>query len=315
MQTRFTQLFGLDVPLQLAAMPGICGPALVAAVANAGGLGMLPGTRFALADLAQVLDDVARRTSGVFGVNFLMPFLDRDAVDLAARRAPLVEFFYGEPDAALVEQVHAHGARVSWQVGSAEEARSAERCGCDLVIAQGTEAGGHVRGGERRQAVLEQVSKAVQLPVLAAGGIGSARDVAAALALGAAGVRVGTRFLAAREASTHPVYVQALIGASADDTCLTDVFSGHWPDAPHRVLRSAIRAAEALPDGVIGETRRGSLHIPIERFSVFCPSNETSGRVEAMALYAGESVGHVLRVEPAADILRELVGELDGAPG
>jgi nitronate monooxygenase len=310
MQTRFTELLGITVPIQLAAMPGVGGPALVAAVSNAGGLGMLPGTRFLLADLEQVLDEVARRTPGVFGVNFLMPFLDLDAVDLAARRVPLVEFFYGEPDAALVERVHAHGARVSWQVGSAQEARRAERCGCDLVVAQGTEAGGHVRGGVGRRDVLEQVLKDVRLPVLAAGGVGNARDVADALALGASGVRVGTRFLAAREANTHPVYVDALIAASAQDTCLTDVFSIHWPDAPHRVLRSAVHAAEALPDGLIGETRRGSLTIPIERFSVFCPSTETTGRVEAMALYAGESVTDVRRVEPAADILRDLVRDL-----
>jgi len=313
MQTRFTELFDLALPVQLAAMPGVSGPALVAAVCDAGGLGMLPTARLSPEDLGRALDDLGGRTSACVGANFLIPFLDRDCVDLAARRVHLVEFFYGEPDAALVAQVHAGGARASWQVGSADEARLAERCGCDLVIAQGTEAGGHVRGREGRVAVLEQVVKAVQIPVLAAGGIGSARDVADALARGAAGVRIGTRFLAASEANTHPVYVRALIEAAAADTCLTDVFSVHWPDAPHRVLRSAIRAAEALPEGVIGETRRGSQRIPIERFSVFCPSTETTGSVEAMALYAGESVAHVQRVEPAATILRNLTREIPPA--
>src|SRR5512140_802701 len=144
--TPFTRLVGCRAPIQLAAMPGIASPALAAAVAEAGGLGMIGAAGLPAAVLAASLADLGQRTRGVFGVNFLMPFLDRDVVPLAASAARIVEFFYGEPDPALVDVVHAGGALASWQVGSCEEAVAAASAGCDLVVAQGTEAGGHVRG-------------------------------------------------------------------------------------------------------------------------------------------------------------------------
>src|SRR5262249_62239636 len=139
--------------------------------------------------------DLGRRTTRPFGVNCLMPFLDPDCVPIAARAARVVEFFYGEPERGLVDEVHAGGALASWQVGSPHEACAAADAGCDFVIAQGTGAGGHVRGRVGLLPLLAQVVEAVPVPVLAAGGVATARDVAAALAAGAAGVRVGTRFV------------------------------------------------------------------------------------------------------------------------
>jgi len=287
-------------------MPGVSTPDLVAAVAAAGGVGMLPAPMLSPEGLEQALGELRARAPGAFGVNFLMPFLDPVCVPIAARGARLVEFFYGDPDRALVEEVHAQGALVSWQVGSVAEARAAERAGCDLVVAQGTEAGGHVRGQSSLLPLLSQVLEAVEVPVLAAGGVATARDLAAVLACGAAGARVGTRFVAARESGAHPAYVKALIDASAGDTCLTEAYSVLWPDAPHRVLRSAVAAAEALAEGAVGEIRLGEETVPVERFSVICPSRETTGHIEAMALYAGESVEAVRDVRPAADIVAEL---------
>jgi len=198
---------------------------LVLAVAEAGGLGMLGGVMLPPQVLAGMLDDLAARTRGAFGVNFLMPFLDRDAVPVAATRARVVEFFYGEPEAALVDAVHAGGALACWQVGSLGEAVAAARAGCDLIVAQGTEAGGHVRGRVGLLPLLNAVLDSVDIPVIAAGGIGTARDVAATLAAGAAGVRVGTRFVAAPECDAHPEYVTALVAAGAEDTVLTERFS------------------------------------------------------------------------------------------
>src|SRR5262245_64506635 len=104
-----------------------------------------------------LLEEMVPRTGGVFGVNFLMPFLDRECLAIAARRARVVEFFYGEPDAELVERGHEFGALVSWQVGSLAEALAAERAGCDFVVVQGTEAGGHVRGRTSLLPLLSQV--------------------------------------------------------------------------------------------------------------------------------------------------------------
>ena len=306
-ETPFTKLVGTSAPIQVAGMGGISTPRLVAASAEAGALGMLAGVGLAPEALAADLDAVARATRGVFGVNFLVPFLDRACVKIAARGCRIVEFFYGEPQADLVREVHAEGALAGWQIGSVEEALAAERAGCDLVIAQGTEAGGHVRGAVSLLPLLSQVLDAVRVPVLAAGGIATARDLAAVIAGGAAGARIGTRFVASAESCAHPAYVKALIAATAADTCLTEAFSIPWPNAPHRVLRSAIEAARVAPEGAVGATEHGGHTTPIPRFSVEPPTVDTTGNIGAMALYAGESVTHVNAVAPAAEIVAELV--------
>jgi NAD(P)H-dependent flavin oxidoreductase YrpB (nitropropane dioxygenase family) len=307
-RTAFTTLVGIAAPIQLASMPGVTTPELVAAVADAGGLGMLGAPLMPAAVLDEALDDLAKRTRGVVGVNFLIPFLDDDCLAIAARRARLIEFFYGDPDAALVERAHGGGALVGWQVGSAPEAVAAARAGCDYVVAQGTEAGGHVRGTTSLLPLLSLVLDAVRVPVVAAGGIATGRSLAAVLAAGAGAARVGTRFVAATESGAHPVYVAKLLAASAADTCLTDAFSVMWPDAPHRVLRSAIDAARALGDEIVGEIHYAGQVIAIPRLSIIVPNASTTGRIEAMALYAGESVENVTSVTPAADIVAELVG-------
>src|SRR5205807_1187948 len=177
---------------------------------------------------------------------FLVPFLDRAALTEAADRSPLVEFFWAAPDRELVDIVHASGARAGWQIGSTDEARAAQDVGCDLLVAQGIEAGGHVRGSVGLLALLDEVCRAVEVPVIAAGGIGTGRAMAAALTAGADAVRVGTRFIAATESIAHPEYIDALIHATAADTVITTALGEGWPDAPHRVLRPAIAAGEAL---------------------------------------------------------------------
>jgi nitronate monooxygenase len=291
-------------------MGGIGTPQLAAAVTNAGGLGMLPGGE-ARAELEPLLEEVVAGTSGPFGVNFLLPFLDPEAVEVAASSARLVEFFYGDPDPDLVGRVHAAGALAGWQIGSVGEARAAVEAGCDVVVAQGTEAGGHVRGGLALFPLLEQVLGTVGVPVVAAGGIATGRTVAAALAAGADAVRVGTRFTVARESAAHPDYVEALLRAVGEDTVLTEAFGLDWPDAPHRVLRSCLEAAEALDDVVVAVRDEGAREAPIERWDSTPPSTDVRGRVAAMALYAGEGVAAVQRVQPAAEIVRDLVEEAE----
>jgi len=305
--TSFTRLVGVSAPIQLAAMPGISTADLVAAVADAGALGMVGATLQSAAALDAVLEQLAKRTSGVVGVNFLIPFLDPECVAVAARRARVVEFFYGDPNAELIKRARAAGALVSWQVGSLAEAVAAERAGCDFIVLQGTEAGGHVRGETSLLPLLSLVLDAVHVPVVAAGGIATARSLAAVLACGCGGARIGTRFAASTESGAHPSYVKALLAASAADTCLTQAFSVMWPDAPHRVLRSAITAAEALTEDIIGEVRDVEQAIPVRRFSVIPPTRGTVGHIDAMALYAGESVTNVSSVQPAAAIVAELV--------
>lgn len=304
--TRFTELVGCELPIQQAGMGGVAGPDLAVAVADAGGLGTVALHTMPAAMVAEMLDAMARRTTAPLAFNVLMPFLDRNAVEAASSRCRLVEFFYGDPDADLVRLAHDGGALAAWQIGSVDEAEAARDAECDIVIAQGVEAGGHVRGRVGLLALLSAVLDAVDLPVIAAGGIGSARSAAAAFAAGADAVRIGTRFVATLEADAHPDYAAALVDARADDTILTDTFSVMWPDAPHRVLRSCVDRAHALDADTVGEVEMAGTTMPVPRFSVLVPTRATTGSVDAMALYAGESVTDVAGVVPAREVVLEI---------
>ena len=305
LHTSFTKLTGCRVPLQLAPMP-VVSLKLATSVAEAGGLAMFSGLRASATYLADMLDQVAARTGARAGVNFIIRFLDKETLKTVAPRASVVEFFYGDPDPALVELAHGGGALTCWHIGSKEEAVAAERAGCDLIAAQGIEAGGHVRGTIGLFPLLAQVLEAVRIPVIASGGIGTARSMAAALAAGAAAVRVGTRFLAAQEADTHPAYLEALIHARAEDTVLTETFSVGWPNAPHRVLRSCVEAVKSFRGEMVGEGAIGGQKYSVPRLAGPTPNRATVGEIGAMALYAGHSVDAVRRTQPAAEIVREL---------
>jgi nitronate monooxygenase len=300
--TRFTELVGCRVPIQQAGMGLLSGPELAAAVAEAGGLGMVSMLGRTPEGVAKLVDEMRERTSGVFGANVVVVLVDpkelRESVAAAAEKARVVEFFYSEPDRELVEIAHGRGALVSWQVGSREEAIAAEEAGCDLIVAQGMEAGGHVRGKIGLFPLLSEVLEVVKVPVLGAGGIGTGRSMAAALAAGAEGVRVGTRFVAAEEANAHPEYVRALVEARAGDTVYTGVFSVGWPDAPHRTLRSAVEAAQAFEGEIVGRRyvpRRDGWQ-EIRRFHAAVPTKETEGKeMGGSELYEGlkKAVGEI----------------------
>jgi nitronate monooxygenase len=308
LETAFTRMVGCTVPIQLAGMGSILSPELAAAVSNAGGLGQLTLTGD-VEDASRKLDRLSSMTSKPFGINLLIPYLDREVLDLAARKARVIDFFWGDPDADLVRLVHDAGALASWQVGSTAEAIAAEAAGCDFIIAQGIEAGGHIRGTLGLLPLLSSVLDAVSVPVLAAGGIGIGRSIAAVLAAGAAGVRMGTRFIAAAESNAHPDYVAALIAARAEDSIRTNRFHVQCALCPstHGVLRQAIEAADAFEGEYVAEIEfEGELE-KIARFRGIPPFKGFHGHIEAMACYAGQSVGDVTRVQPAAAIVAELV--------
>ena len=214
MTTRLRELLRCDLPIQLAPMGSVSAtPALPLAVAAAGGHGMYPALTLPAPALLPVLDELSERTSA-FGVNFIVPLMDHATLELAAERAPYIDFFLADADPALVRRVRDRGAICGWQVESAEEARAAEAAGCDLVIAKAWESGGRKRiEGPTLLPLLDAVLSAVSLPVIAAGGIATGRGVAAALAAGADGVRVGTRFIAAAESDAHPAWIDAVIRA------------------------------------------------------------------------------------------------------
>jgi NAD(P)H-dependent flavin oxidoreductase YrpB (nitropropane dioxygenase family) len=138
--------------------------------------------------------------------------------------------------------------------------------------------------------------------------------MAAALAAGASAVRVGTRFVAAKESDAHPSYVKKLIAAEAQDTILTEAFSANWPNAPHRVLRSSVEAAQKFRGEVVGERVYPwdpNVRIPAARFASLVPMKSCTGEIDAMPHWAGESVSGVTRIQSAGDIVRELADEAE----
>lgn len=312
--TGFTELVGCRVPIQQAPLGGVGGPALVAASIDAGAMGMLAFAGMPVEAVIGVLDDVASRTDGPFGGNFLVPFVeDRAVLTACAERCRLVDLYHGPPDAGMVALVHAAGALASWQVCSVADARSAVDAGVDLLVVRGVEGGGRMPGARSLWPLLFDVLDAVgdRVPVLAAGGIASGRGLAAALAAGAEGVRIGTVLVATEESDAHPDYKAALIAAEADDSVLTEAFDTGWPEGPRgaRVLRRSLDAARASSDDVIGQVDRGGATDDVFRFAPSPPSALHQGNVAAMPHYAGESVSSVHRIEPAGVVIERIVAD------
>lgn len=204
------------------------------------------------------------------------------------------------------------------QVRSVDAAIRAKRDGADVIIAQGGEAGGHVAGEVSTMVLLPRIVDAIAPTlVLAAGGIADARGLAAALCLGADGVVMGTRFLATPEANAHPEYKARLSAASEQDTVRTILFGNGRPHAPHRALKTPFvsewiaRESETQDcqqdEPSIGRTIIGGTGVPVQRFVSLPPNRDATGDIESMALLAGQSVGLVHNVQPAADIVRETV--------
>jgi NAD(P)H-dependent flavin oxidoreductase YrpB (nitropropane dioxygenase family) len=261
-------------------MGGVGTSELAAAVVLAGGLGMVPSG--------------VTPVPGAAGVNFIVPFVaSLEDVERQLNGSRVAEFFYGDPRPDLVDAAHRAGAIVGWHLGSVEEAMAAEASGCDFVVAQGIEAGGHVRGTLPLDQVLVATRAAVAIPVIASGGIATSQRVAQLMSLGADGVRVGTRFVTCPESGAHPDYVARLLDATGTDTVVTEWFNEGWPKAPHRVLRSALVAAQ----------RSGWRETVPPYKGVDRPPTD-------MAMYAGMGVGYVVHSEPAADVVADLVKDL-----
>ena len=242
--TPVCDLVGIDVPIVQAPVGSATCPELAAAVSESGGLGTLALTWTGVDAAAEKIRATRSLTGKPFAVNLVLEWDPRERIELCAReRVPLISTFWGDPG-TCAGAIHDAGALHIHTVGSAAEAVAAAEAGVDVIVAQGVEAGGHVRGTTSTLTVVPAVVDAVSpVPVLAAGGITDARGLAAALSLGAQGAWIGTLFLAAREANVHAAYRSRLIAARAGDTVYTGAFDGGWPEAPHRVLRNATLTA------------------------------------------------------------------------
>jgi enoyl-[acyl-carrier protein] reductase II len=314
--TRLTGLLGVEHPVMLAGMGGVSYAPLVAAVSAAGGFGCLGASTMGNDELAAEMAAVRGATARPFGVDLLtaMPGGMAEQVDLIAEGgASVLVAGLGVP-VDVIERCHRHGLLVVNMCGKVDHARRAVDAGCDLVVAQGTEAGGHT-GRVATLPLVPQVVDAVgdTVPVVAAGGIFDGRGLAAALALGADGVWVGTRFIATPEARAVTGYKEALLAGAEDSTTVSRAYSGKTM----RVLANEYTAwfddhpeeLQAFPGQLTRAIRDGALHLG---------GDETRADVDpGRECYpAGQGVGAIAELVPAADLVRRFVDEavstLDG---
>jgi NAD(P)H-dependent flavin oxidoreductase YrpB (nitropropane dioxygenase family) len=311
--TPVCRLLGIDLPIVQAPIGSATTPELAAAVANAGGLGMLGLTWTDEETAADRIRRTQALTSRSIGVNLVLAFPIERQLDAAlSAGVRIISTCWGDPSVVRATVSEAGAIHVH-TVGTADEGRRAVDAGVDVVVAQGSESGGHVSGQVATMALVPAVVDAVDpTPVIAAGGIGDGRGLAAALALGAQAVWLGTRFLTASEASSHPEYRARLIDAEGDDAVLTTCFDGGW-SAPHRVLRSSVLdtweqagrpATPDRPDEGDIVARGGGREYQL--YDDMMPLADVTGSVERMALYAGQSVGLVRDDGPAATIVERI---------
>jgi enoyl-[acyl-carrier protein] reductase II len=312
LHTRFCELFEIDAPVLQAAIWPATAPELVAAVSGAGGLGSLGAVFWSAQEVGEQIDAVRALTDRPFVVNHVVPALDADAFEATLEARPAgVSFALGDPG-DLVERAHAAGAKAIQQVHTVTQAREAAGRGVDVVIAQGSEAGGQgMAAGVGAMALVPQVVDAVSpIPVLAAGGVADGRGLAAALALGAAGANVGTRFLASEEAGADHEWKQLILDSESEDAVRFETWGLIMPpssgyDVVPRVIRTDFvaewegRAEEA---GMQAERLRGEIMAAVEQ-----------RRPHELTPFTGQTAGLIRDVLPAAEIVRAMVADAEDA--
>lgn len=320
LRTPLCDLLGCEVPVLLAGMGGVARAELAAAVARAGGYAMLGMVREDPDLIEAEITAYRAATDRPFAVNVIPSATDpallqaqiSRCLDLGVRAFT----FFWDVRPEVIAQVKREGCLVLHQVGTLAAAREAEAAGADVIITQGIEAGGHVHGRTGAFALAEAVLDGTRLPVVVSGGITTGHGLAAALMLGAQGVQCGTAFLATNESWAHDYHKQRVAAAGADDTVLTDIFVLNWPKgAAVRVLGNSVTAGldgqlmghdpATLPRVVIAHDSGQ----PLLRYSTDSPMRHTSGALEEMALYAGQGVGTIRNVVPAAERLRQIVDQ------
>ena len=303
MKTRITELLGIQYPIFQGGMAWVAEANLAAAVSNAGGLGIIAGMNSNGEQLREQIRKIREITNKPYGVNVMLmsPYADEVAQVVVEEKVPVVVTGAGLPSKYIKTWVE-NGLKVVPVVPSVAIARMCERMGACAVVAEGGESGGHV-GDLTTMALTPQVVDAVKIPVLAAGGIGDGRGVAAALMLGAKGVQVGTRFLVATECTIHENYKQRVLKAKDIDTIVTGRRLGH----PVRGLKSPVTrrmqdleysadfTAEEFEKMGVGAMRKAAREGDEQNGSFMC----------------GQIAGLVNKEQPAAEIIREMFAQAE----
>lgn len=322
LKTQACRVLGCDYPIVSAGMGGVARSELVAAVLAAGGYGLLGMVRESPELIRQEIAAVRERTDRHFGVN-LIPYGTEPALleeELAACFEAKVDsmcFFWDvRPD--VIKRARDAGCKVLYQVGRLTDAIAAAAAGADIIICQGAEAGGHVHGRVSSLALLPQVARAVDVPVLASGGFATGGGLVAAFALGAQGIHCGTAFLATHESFAHEFHKRRVVESTSEQTVHSDIFAINWPPrSPVRTLTNSVTAAyrhdlwghgpDDFPREVIGHEGER----PIYKFSTDSPLRNMTGDFEAMAPFAGEVCGLIEDICPAGERLRRIVWEAE----
>lgn len=296
--TAVTQLLGIKYPVFQGGMAWIAESTLAAAVSNAGGLGIIAGGSAPIDYLRDQIRRCKELTDKPFGVNIMLmsPNAEELAKLVVEEKVPVVTTGAGNPGKFMAMWKEA-GVKVIPVVPSVALAKRMERAGADAVIAEGTESGGHI-GENTTMCLVPQVVDAVEIPVIAAGGIADGRGIAASFMLGAEGVQIGTRFLAAEECQIHPTYKELVVGAKDTDSVVTGRFTGH----PCRNVKTKFskKLASGEMNGTITpdefeEITLGSLRKAVQ-----------DGNLEEGSFLCGAIAGMVKKIEPAKDMIEEM---------
>jgi nitronate monooxygenase/enoyl-[acyl-carrier protein] reductase II len=307
LHTPLCERLGIAHPIIQAPMIAAATWRLASEVSNAGGLGSIGSVMMGADRLREEIRQMRERTERPFAVNHLMTQLDAEAFDATlTARPPVISFALGDPD-ALVERAHEAGALVMQQVVTVASARRAAERGVDVIIAQGSDAGGN-SGLISTLALVPQVVDAVRpIPVVAAGGIADGRGLAAALLLGASGVNMGTRFLASREATIPDGWKQAIVAAESQHVTKFEPFNAAFPPAagdyftiPNVIRTPFVERVQGQP--VDAAAIRAEVVAAIEE-----------GRMHELVAMAGQSAGLIADVSPAAEIVARIVAEAEAA--
>lgn len=313
MRTRLTELLGIEYPVMLAGMGGVSYHALVAAVSEAGGFGCLGASTMTPDQMVAEMERVRELTSKPFGVDLLtaMPGDLTAQVELIIRHGASVFVAGLGVPRDVIDLCHEHGLLVVNMCGKVRHAVAAVEAGCDIVVAQGTEAGGHT-GQVATFPLVPQVVDAVgdRVPVVAAGGITDGRHLAAALALGGDGIWVGTRFIATPEARSVRGYKEAILRAAEDDTVVTRSFTGKTLRAIRnrwtQYFEEHPEELQPFPGQVVRAIQEGAMHLGGDE--------DTEGVDPDKECYpAGQGIGAIHELVPAAELVRRFVDEAEAA--
>ena len=309
--TRICEFLGVTHPIVLGGMGSATSPALVAAVSNAGGYGTLGTSGMSGSQLTAAVKSIRDATAKPFGVNHLLFRIDEDtfAATLDARPHSIA-FAWARHDQDLRShfgRARDAGCKVMYMASEVREARRAVEAGADCIIAQGTEGGGHVGWMATMVIVPLIVSAVAPVPVLAAGGIADGRGLAAALALGADGVLLGTRFLAAVESPIHPNLKRSIVESDGHDTVLSeipDIARGHvWPGAMARAKRNAFVERWSGREWALRQHQREA--------GKACVDAARVGNADEAPLLYGQDAGLIDSVEPVEKIVSHIAREAD----